>query len=563
MPWTLYRYFLKDVVRVLLLAAAVLVVLMSFGAAIKPLTDGLLGPQGLMRFLFYSAPTFLGFVLPFAGAFAATLVFSRLAGDNEITACTASGISYASILFPIAALGLALTMGLFYLSNWVVPRFYAATASVIEQDITRVIVTTIQKGQPVTLDDLSKSVLYADAATEIEPEPVDEGQVQPTRQIVLNKVVFAQRDEEGQVSGDYSAERADVFLYHQQAQSYAIVVLRNFAQYDAVRGQFDARAAQIAEVALPPVKLRSPLRDNPKFLSLPEIRKLYREPERFDRIRELKLDLARAIAGEQLMQAIAATIEPESGEPGAALLQGPRRAEQYRVTAPSARRTPNGLRLQGNPQQPVRIEYIYRGEVARILTSTSALITVEPGNIDQEPLIVTQMTEVKVTDPRIGGPGTEHRQFELPRCRWPHRIAGSLLESASLDELGTAASDPSLQRGGRDIRHVAFELNKERTKLTRRVVAQLHERAASAIACPLLLLLGAVLSMKLRTSQTLVVFFWSCILAFVTVIIINAGRHMAEDTSFATIIPGLSLLWSGNLLLAVVVGAAYCVLARN
>jgi lipopolysaccharide export system permease protein len=561
MPWTLYRYFLKDVIKVLLLATLVLVVLMSFGAAIKPLTDGLLGPDGLVRFVFYSTPTFLGFVLPFAGAFAATLVFSRLASDNEITACSASGISYASVLFPVTVLGLALTMGLFYLSNWVVPRFYDATAAVIEKDITRAIITTIQKGQPVTLDDVSNSVLYADHAREEPPPVVEEGHVQPTRRIVLNRVVFAQRGDDGRLRGDYTAERADVFLYHQLAQSYALVVLRNFTQYDATLGQFDARAAHIAELALPPVRLRSPLRDNPKFLSLPEIRKLHANPERFDRVRDLKHKLARAIAAERLMQAIEGSVDASQGNGGAALLQGPRRAEQYRVTAPVVRRTPVGLRLQGSAERPVRIEYVYRGEVARIITAPSAIITVEPGEIEQEPLIITRMTEAVVTDPRIPGVSAEHREFELPRCRWPQRITAALLESITLDELTREAANPNL-RGARDIREAAFELGRERVKLERRIYAQLHERAASAVACPLLLLLGAVLSMKLRNSQSLVVFFWSCILAFITVIIINAGKHMAEDAAFA-LYAGLILLWSGNMLLAVVVGAAYCVLARN
>ena len=135
MPWTLYRYILKDLLKLLVISSLVLVLVISVAAAIKPLSGGLLGPGTMVKYVLYLAPTMLGFILPFSGAFASTLVFSRMANDNELLVCRAGGISYGMILLPVVFLGLVLTLTLFFLSNWVVPSFYRSAAFMLEKDI--------------------------------------------------------------------------------------------------------------------------------------------------------------------------------------------------------------------------------------------------------------------------------------------------------------------------------------------------------------------------------------------------------------------------------------------
>jgi len=98
-----------------------------------------------------------------------TLTFGRMAADNEVTACSASGMSYARILAPIAALGLVLTMGLFYLSNFVVPGFYRAAAQTLENDLMSVLVTQLNQNRPFT--EIPGIVIYADSARQYDPPP--------------------------------------------------------------------------------------------------------------------------------------------------------------------------------------------------------------------------------------------------------------------------------------------------------------------------------------------------------------------------------------------------------
>jgi lipopolysaccharide export LptBFGC system permease protein LptF len=562
MPWTLYRYFLRELVRLLVLTSAVLVTVIAFAAAIKPLADGLLGAEAMVRFVFFSTPTFLSFAVPFAGAFAATLVFLRLASDNELLACSASGMSYHSILLPVAALGLAVTMGMFYLSNWIVPRFYLATAAVIEQDLTRAMVAQLRKGQPVIFRD-ADAVLYADRAQETKPQPVEGQRIQPSRQVVLEHVMVGQLDNENRIKSNFSAERADAFLYHDGGQSYAVVVLRHFTHYDASRGQFDRRDARLPEATtLPPIKLASPFRDNPKFLGLSELRALGDEPERYDDVREAKRELAQRIASERIVRQLAAAAL--AGSRGGditkgTLLQGPTPQETFRVAAPTAKRSPEGMMLLSEADKPVLIEYLRDGLIARRITATSALVVL--CQADPEPQLRIELTDARISDPRSRGAVTEHARYELLPTTWPKPMLQPLLQQHDVEDLRQLALGQAF-RNVRTIQLAALKLQNDKTALLRKVLAQLHARTAAAIACLLLLILGAVLAMRMRGSMPLAVFFWSCLLAFVTLILINTGAQMAEAANFPIYV-GLGLLWSGNLLLLIVAAAVYCVLARN
>ncbi|MHC4181408.1 MAG: hypothetical protein ACYSWU_28245, partial [Planctomycetota bacterium] len=72
MPWLLYRYLLGELLRVFALCAAVLVLVIAFGAAIKPLAgDDLIGPLQTAKYIMLAAVPMLQFALPFAAGFAA------------------------------------------------------------------------------------------------------------------------------------------------------------------------------------------------------------------------------------------------------------------------------------------------------------------------------------------------------------------------------------------------------------------------------------------------------------------------------------------------------------
>ncbi|MEX0741147.1 MAG: LptF/LptG family permease, partial [Phycisphaeraceae bacterium] len=158
---TLHRYILRELLKLLAASSAVLVVVMAFGFSIGPISEGLLGPAQMLRVIVYTIPGMLLFALPFAAAFASTLLFFRMAADNEITACAATGVSYRSLLAPVLIVGVLLTGSLFWLSNWVVPHFWRVVSQEVEQDVAEMVVRQIQRREVVRLGRL---LLYADVA---------------------------------------------------------------------------------------------------------------------------------------------------------------------------------------------------------------------------------------------------------------------------------------------------------------------------------------------------------------------------------------------------------------
>ena len=111
MPWRFYRYMLADVLRQFSITAVILVIVIAFGAAIKPLSsDSLLTGWDTFKYLAFAVVPMLQFALPFAAAFAATMGLHRMAQDNELNAMAVSGQSYVRLLAPMALFGVILTL---------------------------------------------------------------------------------------------------------------------------------------------------------------------------------------------------------------------------------------------------------------------------------------------------------------------------------------------------------------------------------------------------------------------------------------------------------------------
>jgi len=53
--------------------------------------------------------------LPVAALFATTMVYGRLAADNELTACRAAGISFFAIAWPALVLGFTVALSSLFL----------------------------------------------------------------------------------------------------------------------------------------------------------------------------------------------------------------------------------------------------------------------------------------------------------------------------------------------------------------------------------------------------------------------------------------------------------------
>src|SRR5271170_5640317 len=110
MSKTLFWYLFRDLLRIVFLTSGALAGIMSFGGLLRPLTETGLDAKQVGKMLTYLTPAMMAYSLPAAALFATTVVYGRLAADNELTACRAAGISYSVIGLPAVVLGLVVAM---------------------------------------------------------------------------------------------------------------------------------------------------------------------------------------------------------------------------------------------------------------------------------------------------------------------------------------------------------------------------------------------------------------------------------------------------------------------
>lgn len=574
MPWTLYRYILRELLKVLVLTTTVLVVVLSFGAAVGPMADGLLGPVALVKFVLYTMPTVLGFALPFAGAFSATLVFHAMSKDNEVLACRAGGMSYSRIFAPVAGLGLVLMLVLLLLSNTVVPGFWKAAKKTIEGDVLGVLVSQLNQNRPYKLT--NGLVLYADAA-EVRDPPANSsvGNLTAEQFIVMVGVAVGQYDAQTQrVINDTTASIASAMLVRDASgKSYITLRLEDPVYYDAISDEMRTIGRSGVLQTDQPILLPDPISDEAVFFTFSDLMRLKRNPEDFDRVREAQDELAAAISRQQLLNLIAEALDSETGR-GFISLKGGLPNTYYRLSSPLVDVTDRGLVLTGGDEVRVTVDRYDNpqllGDPIRRFEGDYAELTVRTDRFDGEPEASITMRNVSVLGLNDSGAVNNKEEYAFPAMRYDEQVLGADPASLTAEELNEWTRHEAM-RQSKGVQQARLGLSVSIYQLKYMIDAELHTRLATALATPLLLLLGTLLSVRMKDRLPLVVFFWAFLLAIVTLVMIHTGSSMAERVIPDQIVNGesgdrligMGILWGGNLVLLFVIARLYLRVARN
>ena len=576
MPWTLYRYILRELLKVLVLTTAVMVVVLSFGAAIGPMSDGLLGPVSLVKFVLYTMPTVLGFALPFAGAFSATVVFHGMTKDNEILACRACGLSYSRVFAPVVVLGVVLMLVLLLLSNTVVPGFWKAAKRTVEGDVLGILVSQLNQNRPYVFD--GGLVLYADSAT-IQPAPPGSsaGGMQAVQYLGMTGVAVGLYDKHtGQVLSDTTASTASALLLRDQfGKSYITIKLVQPVVYDAVSEELQSKFGQFGEIETDQLlELPNPIEDEAVFFTYRDLMRLKRHPYEFDMVRTAQGDLAAAVSRQQLVHLMQQSLAEGEAGTGFVKLNGGLSSEYYRLSAAQVRVSEKGLVLTGGGGLPVTVDRYNDprliGEAQRRFEADYAEVDVTTSQFDREPEVRITLHNVRVLS--LTGSDTINTKavYTLPPMRYPQRVLGADPATLTTDELNAWSQQKEIE-DAQGVQQARAWLRFRIIQLKYMIDAELYARLATAIATPLLLLLGTLLAVRLRDQLPLVVFFWAFVLAIVTLVMIHTGQSMAERITLEQVqagrsldrLIGVSVLWGGDLLLLVVNGLLYIRIARN
>jgi hypothetical protein len=313
----------------------------------------------------------------------------------------------------------------------------------------------------------------------------------------------------------------------------------------------------LEKLEMPSLPIPNPFKDRLSFMSWDDLKRLSKRPEAFDSVRQKKEDLARTMATEQTLRLMehALTATPDTPM----ILRASGVDDHFEIVAPSVERVKNQLLLGARGGRPVVITTFSRGRAWRRYESQRAALGLGFDEGSPEPRVSIELHDVMVFDARTTLPGADQEHLTLPRG-WFTRSVYAPLAQASTDDLLRQAriaypDSPNVTR-------VAGVLANEELRLGRKIVGKVYERAASAVSCVLVLALGALISMKLRGGMTLVVYFWSFLLATISVIIARGGENVIGDLGHAILV-GKIIVWSGDLLLLAAIAFTYRRLSRN
>jgi lipopolysaccharide export system permease protein len=94
-----------------------------------------LSPKDIVHLVPLVVPSTLPYTIPVSLLFAATVVYGRLAGDNEIIAVKTAGLSVWRVLYPTLFLAFGLSMWLYYVSEGWIPRCAHNAKLVLFKDV--------------------------------------------------------------------------------------------------------------------------------------------------------------------------------------------------------------------------------------------------------------------------------------------------------------------------------------------------------------------------------------------------------------------------------------------
>ena len=540
MPLFLFWYIFRDLLKLLLLTTAVLVTVIAFGAAIRPLSEGLIGPWRILQFILLAMPPMLQFALPFAAAFSATIVYHRLGQDNELSACAAVGVSYIHLLLPAATLGIFLTIGLSLLTNYVSPRFWEAMNRTAHLDAPEFFVRSVNHGEPISAGDL---LIRARAVEQIDPTP--ESQAYASLRVFGLVVMVLNR---GSVEAIGTAPQGVFNLTRVGDNTVVTSVLDQLV----VINQDNDDLLRTRESQLEPWVIPTTFQDSPKFMDINRLHSIIQSPETYWRVAE-KIDAFRIwltkrrffrYLNEQLRATGRAVL---TGTPGTDGSPSRVRIEIYAKSLVVRDQDDwtilpvKKVNESGVSEPVVRVIRFLDGKPDVEWSCASGSIRPVLNSMLVEPTVTVSLSEPTVTI-LSSSVRTKRKRASFSSLHATQPIASSIrdLPVDELVELANRYGDNKI------VKPMSKNINLEITKVWRNILSRIHERTAMSVSCLIMMLLGATLAIRLRGSLPLTVYFWSFIPAIGGLVLISTGADLVRMVDASDSL-GLFVTWSGNL----------------
>lgn len=552
---------MRDLLKVLTISTSILVVVIVFGAAIKPLSDSALGPLDLIKYIGFAIPPMLQFAVPFSAAFSATIVYHRMATDNEVAGCAASGVSYSNLLMPAATLGVALTIGLSILANYVSPWFWERMERMAHLDAPEYFLRSVNRGVPVRAD---KQLIYARTARRLVPP---EGSDAYASLWVEGLLVVTLRD--GIPADEYSARQAFFDLHRRPGMTVMASAFHDPRGTDPGRVQ-----AWLEHFEGPRLAIPDQFRSKTKFMALGQLQEISDHPETFwkvaTRVDDLRMWLSDRLLFAEINQILtqAGRVEFTPDQPGSPDDLNDRRWVIYADSLKTLAQNRWQI-IPSRGRDHTRVVLFDHGRALNEYRARSTTVEVRPQLLDEPiiTLVMKDLEQVNLTDPSAMPVARDTAELVglrylkpigLMDNRSPEGTIAAELRQRSANELVQLIRQDDRQYAEQLVRSILREIG----RLQGVILSRLHERTALSLACLIMMLLGSVLALALRNALPLTVYLLSFLPAIVGILLIASGSDLVKSIDLDDVW-GLLVLWSGNAGMAAFISLVYWKVTRN
>jgi len=545
MLFTLHRYIFRELLRVFLLAVIALTLMLSLGSILQPVQEFGIGPRQVLSLMGYFLPIILTFVLPMAALFACSLVYGRFAGDSELDACRASGISLIRLVYPGLALAIIVAVANLLLSFYVMPVFVQRAEKSLKTDAKKILFRNIQRRRYYELPPDYRYLIYADQA-DLETD-------------VLSGVIVTEI-KNNEIKNIFTAEAAKVsFNPHERFNEVRILAYKS--------GQMGAESEAGAEWGSLTAELGSMLSDEIKFKKIDEMRKIEADLMNFYPIEKLARETYAQIIIELLAQDINAgitkrkTIPPESADDAGGFYELLGMPNSVKFIAGRCSAQDEEVELSGEDKVVV-IEYNTDSkEILRTLICEKAILQIEGDKL-------APTLTMDIYNAREEGSDELIMRYIIRGLIPPPaaEVAANEFktESGSLkvEKLATDLSQILRLRPSKSLKYLQNRFRGEIRYVLVRIKAEIHTRLVFGAGCVPMILIGIGLGIIKKGGHLLTAFGASCIPAAVLIVCIMSGKNLIKSPG-AESITGVAVMWAGLVFLLLLVVVIYRRLLKN
>ena len=548
MLFTLHKYIFRELFRVFILAVVALTLMLSLGSILQPIQEYGVGPRQVLYLMGYFLPITLTFVLPMAALFACSLVYGRFAGDSELDACRASGISLLRLVYPGLSLAIMVAVANLILSFYVMPVFVHRAEKSLKTDAKKILFRNIKSKGYYELPPDYRYLIYAD-------------KVNQENDTLSGVVVIEMKD--NKIKKIFTAEIAKVsFNPHEKFNEVQILAYNS--------SQMGAESEAGAEWGSLTAELGSLLADEIKFKKIDEMRKIKADLMSFDPIARLARDTYAQLIIELLAQDIKTAIT--------------RNSEPSETPADNADDDLRFYELLGTPNS---VKFIagrcIAGNEEIEISGEEEVVVMEYETDSKRPIrtLSCEKAMLHIVGDKLAPTLTmdiynwkEEGSVELTMR---HLISGLIpppvvdatanqfkTEGGSLrvEKLASELSQLPVLKSSSNLRSLKRDLLKEIESSLVRIKAEIHTRLVFGAGCIPMILIGIGLGIIKKGGHLLSAFGASCIPAAVLIVCIMSGKNLIKNPGSQSI-TGVALMWAGLVFLILLAAVIYRRLLKN